>query len=502
MSRPRHRIAASAPAGKRRVLRSWRQRVILGLGITFVLLSLSGATVAGYALVKYWSIERVSRLGIDAAPAGDPENFLIVGTDNRTGVAGKRTDTIMVLRVAPAEESAALLSFPRDLVVPIAGTGRTGMINSAYAMADGEQVLIDTIRQNFAIPIHHYVEIGFEGFERLVDELGGVPLWFDKAVRDRHSGLHVSQLGCVTLPGDMALNYVRSRHVEYMSDGRWRSDPRSDLSRVERQQVFVKRAVAEAVAQLKSSRNPAKLTSMIDIAVDNVRLDDTLGLSDIQDLAEQFQDVGAGALETHPLPVVDHPDDPNRVLLDEHAAGPVLNIFRGLEPGEISPDLVTVTVLNGTDADGLARDASGAFAVVGFDVGQPGNVPEAERPERTVVHHGPGGEDYGLRVVRHITGGATLVEDPALDEHEVEIVLGPDFTTVHDQLTPLDKLPDIAAGGGSSEPTDGAASDGAPAPGPTTTEAASETTTTAPPSTTTTTRPPAVVGEPPNGTSC
>jgi polyisoprenyl-teichoic acid--peptidoglycan teichoic acid transferase len=498
---------------------------VLGLGTTLVLMCLSGATVAGYALVKYGSIERVSGLGIDAAPAGEPENFLLVGNDTRDGLEGKRTDTIMVLRVEPEDGRASLLSFPRDLIVPIAGTGRTGMINAAFAMDAGEQVLIDTIRQNFAIPVHHYVEIDFRGFERLVDSLGGVPLWFDKAVRDRSSGFQVSELGCVTLSGDMALQFVRSRKLQYMAEGRWVSDPRSDLSRVERQQVFVKRAVAEALDQLKSSRNPTKLTSMIDIGVDNVRLDESLGVSDIYELAEQFQDVGADALEAHPLPVVDHPDNPNRVLVDERAAGPILNIFRGLDPGDINPDLVELTVMNGTNTDGLARDASGAFAAVGFDVQEPGNVPEAERPERTIVRHGPGGEDHGLRVVRHITGGAVLVENPWLEEHRVELVLGPDFTTVHDQPTPLDKLPDATAPDGSPGAADPATSDDAPSATPaalrypsgpeagaagsqsgaeTTTESPSGagTTTTAPPPTTTTTRPPAIVGEPPNDRVC
>lgn len=513
MSSPRH-FAAIAPAGRRRVARSVRQRVILGLGITLALVSLSGAAVTGYVLVKYLSVDRVTGLGIDEAPPGDPENFLIVGSDNREGVEGKRTDTIMVLRVTPAEETADLVSFPRDLVVQLAGTGRTGMINAAYSMDDGEQVLIDTIRQNFGIPIHHYVEVGFDGFERLVDELGGVSLWFDQPVRDRRSGLHVTRRGCVSLSGERALGYVRSRHIEYRNEGRWVSDPlNSDLTRVERQQVFVRRAVAEALEQLKSSRNPTKLASMIDIAVDSVRLDDTLGLGDIEDLAGRFRDVAAGALETHPLPVLEHPQDPDRVVLDDHTAAPILNIFRGLDPGDISPDLVGLTVLNGTDEDGLANDASGAFAAVGFDLREPGNVPVEERPERTTVRHAPGEDEYGLRVVRHITGGADVVEDPELEEHEVEVVLGPDFTTVHDQPTPLDKLPDDVRPGGSPAP--GAAGDDAGAgegEDPTAdgeSEAGSAgggaeepvTTTTEAP-TTTTTSPRDVVGEPPPGKSC
>lgn len=493
MSQPRHARADGTDGRWGRAHRTWGQRAVLTIGIFVVVLMLSGASVVGYALVKYESIERVEGLELDAAPPGEPKNFLIVGADDRPGTDGKRTDTIMVLRVIPAEEQAMLLSFPRDLMVPIAGTGRTAMINSAFQMENGEKVLSDTIRENFAIKVHHYVELDFQAFKQLVDSVGGVNLYFDRPVRDQASGLHVYDTGCVTLDGQAALGYVRSRKLQYMEDGRWVKDPRaSDLTRVERQQLFVRRALATTLQQLKS--NPGKLTSMVEIGVDNVRLDESLGLSDVLELAKQFEDISTGALQTHLLPVLAHPDDPNRVIVDKRKAAPILNHFRGLDPSDIGPELVEVTVLNGTDTDGFARDASGAFAAVGFDVQNPGDVPEDERPERTTVRHGSGGRDYGMRVLRHITGGAALVEDATLDEHEVTVVLGDDFTTVHEQPTPLDKLP--AAPGVGDAPGDGA-SDGAE----TTTTTTSTTTTTVPTSPPTTSHI-AIIGEPPEGTSC
>ena len=47
--------------------------------------------------------------------------------------------------------------------------------------------------QDFGIPIHHYVEVDFEGFKRIVDAIGGVSIWFDVPVRDTNTGLKVTR---------------------------------------------------------------------------------------------------------------------------------------------------------------------------------------------------------------------------------------------------------------------------------------------------------------------
>ena len=77
----------------------------------------------------------------------------------------------------------------------MADSGKKARINSAHQQ--GEQVLIDTIQENFGITINHYVEIDFVGFEKLVDAVGGITLWFDAPVRDSHTGLSVPNTGCV-----------------------------------------------------------------------------------------------------------------------------------------------------------------------------------------------------------------------------------------------------------------------------------------------------------------
>ena len=96
----------------------------------------------------------------------------------------------MVVRIDPASELLALTSFPRDLMVTIADTGETGMINSAFARdTGGEQNLIDTLKQNFDITINHYVQVNFESFRQVVESIGGVPTWMPSAARRPGVGL-------------------------------------------------------------------------------------------------------------------------------------------------------------------------------------------------------------------------------------------------------------------------------------------------------------------------
>ncbi|HEX5367599.1 MAG TPA: LCP family protein [Acidimicrobiales bacterium] len=485
-------------------------------GATVVLCCLLGASVAGYTLVKYGSIERVEELGdLASAPAGAPENYLVVAVDTRSGQESRNTDTIMVLRVDPGSNRVALTSFSRDLMVTIADTGKLGMINSAFARErGGERNLTETIQQNFGISVNHYVQVDFDSFRQVVDAVGGVPLWFPYAARDRASGFYTDAHGaCVNLDGEQGLAFVRSRKLDIMVDGEWQRDPLSEVNRVKRQQIFIQRALADVLSEVRS--NPLRLRQMVDIGVSNVALDPNLGMGDILHLAERFKGFDPAALETYPLPTVPWPRDENRLVLDEPAAEPALNVFRGLPPGEVSPGFVTVQVLNGTVADparqrpGLATDVSGALQEVGFEVAAPGDADTFYA--RTTIEHAPGQAAYAQRVVRHVTGTTPvpLAEDPSLPSGTVRLVAGADFTTVHQEPTPLDARTGPKADGTGS----GAAGAGAPSRSSTATtdapagggRAAGEPSTpptTAPPRSTTTTTNPYVIGAPLDGRHC
>jgi len=275
-----------------------------------------------------------------------------------------------------------------------------------------------------------------------------------------------------------------------MIDGEWERDPLSDLSRVMRQQIFIQRAMTDALAEVKS--NPLRLRELVDIGVSNVALDPNLGIGDILDLADKFQDFDPAKLETYALPTFPHPEQSGRLLLDEAGAETMLNVFRGLAPGEIRPGLVTVKVLNGTVADeaqqreGLATDVSGALQQVGFEMAAPDDA-ETFYPQ-TTLEYAPGQQAYAQRVARHITGTAPIpmVENPELGSGTVRLIAGLDFTTVHQDATPIESMPGAAP----AEPAPGAEA-------PATTEATAQA-----PETTTTTENPFIIGAAPEGASC
>ena len=108
---------------------------------------------------------------------------------------------MLLLRFVDGE--AKMMSIPRDLYVPIAETGGSQKINAAYN--GGPRRLVQTVQQSLGIPIHHYLEVDFVSFAKLVDSLGGITIDFPHPAFDRNSGLDVRQAGPVELDGAQAL---------------------------------------------------------------------------------------------------------------------------------------------------------------------------------------------------------------------------------------------------------------------------------------------------------
>jgi polyisoprenyl-teichoic acid--peptidoglycan teichoic acid transferase len=445
--------------------------VLTVLGVLFVLL-VGVIAVVAYAVIEFGNIDRYKDLDVDAAPAGDPENYLVVGSDTREGaspeeaaeITGRRSDTIMIVRIDPGEEAATVLSLPRDLVVPIAGTGEEARINTAYNTGtadEGRQRLIDTIRENFGIDVNHYVEIDFQGFAKMVDAVGGVPLFFEAAVRDKESGLYQPNLGCVTLPGDQALTLVRARHLQYMTpSGEWESDPTGDLGRITRQQVFMREALSRV---MDKASNPLRVRELVHIGTDTVGVDGEMSVGDILDLADRFRDFDPADLQTYSLPILDNGDGAT-VSVDPQAAEPILDLFRSpqdaeatAELPEVAPDTVHVTVLNGSGVAGQASEVAGALDVAGFDVVGTGNAPQVPWAQ-TTVRYPEGDEAAAQRLARQVDGGAVFEESTDLEAGSVELITGSDFTSITEEPAPAGAV--AAPGGGdTADAADAAASD-------------------------------------------
>lgn len=442
-------IAAGQPA---RLRRSWPQRVLITFNCSLIAVCVLGASLVGYSYYRFGNIPRVSLGGVlkDDAP-GQPQNFLLVGSDSRAFVngreeeqsfgsqtdagGGQRSDTMILVRIDPKAQTAVTLSFPRDLIVTVAGTGKTDRMNTA--LQGGPDRLIETIKRDFNIPVNHYVQVDFQGFKSLVDAVGGVKLYLEAPVRDHDidtgdnvSGLDIQETGCVQLNGDQALSYVRSRHFQQFIDGRWQGGLDADLGRIDRQQSFIRTAVRQALG--KGLGNPKKLSALIGVAEDNVTIDDELEPNDILKLAKSFQSLEPGTLAPLKLPVqgADFGGASNNVVkLVEDEAQPILDVFRGVEAQQdlVQPSAVSVRVLNGSGRPGEAASVGQALSQAQFNVADPTTSAKAAT---TVVRYQPGRRAQAELLASYVEPEPTLKEDPTVKSVDAVLITGSDFSQV------------------------------------------------------------------------
>ena len=224
---------------------------------------------------------------------GQATNYLLVGTDDRAGVSGSRSDTILLLRVQGG--GARMMSIPRDLYVTIADSGRRQKINAAYNT--GASNLIRTIKNNLGIPVDRYLEVNFVSFAKLVDAVGGVDIDFANPAFDLGSGLDVKQAGRVHLNGAQALAYSRSRHYVEIVNGQQRPEGGlPDVNRQLRQQTFLRAVLKKA----GSTRNPFKLMRVASAMANGLHIDNEMTLWDGVQLA---WDMGGFNPEMVKLPI-------------------------------------------------------------------------------------------------------------------------------------------------------------------------------------------------------
>lgn len=334
--------------------RTWGQRMILVLNVVLIGLSLTSAVMLNYANDRASSINRVALdRSLTELEPGEPGerviNVLLVGSDSsvnlnpddpiQIGRQGEHFgDVIIVAHVDERSGNVALLSLPRDLWVPIAGTERSDRINRAF-LVGGAATLIDTIEEAFDIPIHHYVNVDFAGFQGLVDAVGSVDVYFDTPARDwnvsakpvprTQTGFVVSEPGCHALDPNQALAYVRSRYYQVQqADGEWVTDPTSDLGRIRRQQDFLRRLMQKAIDV--GARNPLVLANLIDTGIQSVAIDQELTPALIIDLSGTYRAFEPGDLQSYTFPVTDGTVGSNRVLIPQiNDASPIVELFNG-----------------------------------------------------------------------------------------------------------------------------------------------------------------------------
>jgi LCP family protein required for cell wall assembly len=312
---------------------------------------------------------------------------LVVGYDQRAGAGGfsakdSRSDTLMLIRADPQQDTLSLFSFPRDLVVPIycnkTSAYATDRINTAWTDC-GSQGTLDTVQKLTGIPVNYLITLNFHGFKLIVNKLHGVYMNVDhRYYIPPNTGTAAINLepGYQKLDGEQALEFVRFRHFD------------SDLYRNARQQLFLEALkdrlsggfslleIPQLIGAIKHSveigsggaggaPSMSEIQSYVGlgthlkpghifrVTIDNLQ---SCGIANAEICASQSDVQAAADLFMHPDITV--ASRANAVALGRKPTAPKQPAVKRSE--------IRTLVLNGTTVGGLARDTSYKLAVAGF----------------------------------------------------------------------------------------------------------------------------------------
>jgi LCP family protein required for cell wall assembly len=238
-----------------------------------------------------------------------PLSVLVLGVDTRpqSQKMGSRTDTIMLVQVVPKTGDVKLLSILRDLLVEVE-PGEKDRINAAYNYG-GVDETIDALENYSGVTVDHYAVVGFEGFERVIDAMGGVRVdvgegRFPKKFRMGE--------GVQWLNGHKALIYAR-----------YRGTAGADLDRMQRQRELVGALRSEALRWHTVKTLPQIMEVMNENVQTNLDLDGAGTLSQILIRRGRHAEMTSQQLKGTPETLTDGeqvliPDeDANQAILEE-----------------------------------------------------------------------------------------------------------------------------------------------------------------------------------------
>lgn len=266
----------------------WWRRIFLRIGLVLACLTVGWFLAGGYFVASTLHFENrplpllagLTSFGkslFGSAPlAGETDgrvNFLLLGRAGSHYPGKNLTDTIMIASLDARHGRVALLSLPRDLLVPITGGASAIKLNALYQYGLSQGNDIQSLRQGVeyitGLPIHYFAMVDFDGFEKVIDALGGITLEVPHALHDtRYPGKNYSyetfsiEAGWQKLDGATALKYARERHA----------DPEGDFGRAKRQQQVLS-AMQTRAFSLSTFTNPFTLYRFLESLGESITTD-------------------------------------------------------------------------------------------------------------------------------------------------------------------------------------------------------------------------------------
>jgi len=383
-------------------------------------------------------------------------NILLLGFGGEGHQGAYLTDTMIVASLKLETKEVAMISVPRDLFVDIPGYGYR-KINNAFAFGQseevdngGESLAQATVQSVLGIPIHYYAWVDFTGFEKILDDVGGITVTVDQSFVDYsyptldygYQTVRFTE-GEQTMDGDMALKYVRSRHGT--------NGEGSDFARSKRQQKVIL-AVKEKLSALGTLTNPSKINAVLNDVATHMKTN--LQLWEIAKIAKAYDDISQEQIATKVLDngtdgllVSDHTQDGAYILRPK--AGwedfseiqyTAQNIF---EVTALAREEATIAIFNGTGEEGLATTTANDLESLDYTVEKIGN---ASAQVSTIIYDlSQGAKPKSVAALQEKIGGTVQTTPPtsisSLIETEkpvdIVIVLGSDFLKEEAQGGPV-----------------------------------------------------------------
>ena len=345
-------------------------------------------------------------------------------------------------------------------------------LNSAYALG-GPKCLVKVIQKISGLAINRFMAVDFAGFANMVDALGGVEVCSTTPLEDAELGPVLTTAGRQKLDGPAALNYVRARSIATEGNG--------DYGRIKRQQLFLSSLLRSMISS-ETLFDIDRLDEVVNTFIDDSYVDN-VQTRDLVRLGQSLQGINAGRITFVTVPTTRIADDEgNEVPRTEDVRALFDSIIDDEPlPGEndenetlaphpsttttdssgtsaeestttsetttttitdesttttteevkavaADPRDVTVQVANATEQSGLADSATQEFELYGFDVREPDYYSDWGTISTTTVYYSLGNEQAAATIAATLPGAAIERID-GLGE-VVQVVLGPDFTTV------------------------------------------------------------------------
>lgn len=309
------------------------------VAVVVVLVSVVG--VAGFTAVNLATSFGANAVKLDNTQPLPPNiaeleggiNFLIAGTDaceeefadlfpgrcDGDAADGELNDVNMLVNISNNPRRVAVITFPRDLVIPLPecvsedgsvnSATSASMINEAWAHG-GLNCVVNTVEQLSGQDVQFAAKIDWGGVMEITDAIGGVEVCIANGIKDRHTNIDWPA-GYRTIQGYEALQFLRTRHG--VGDG-------SDLGRTNNQQQYMSRLANKVVSE-EVLTNPATLLRLATVAVDNITPSDNLtNPATLVQIAMAINGVPFEDIVFLRYPTFVHPNNPNRVVPDYEGA--------------------------------------------------------------------------------------------------------------------------------------------------------------------------------------